>query len=206
MRAYHSLIHGPSGEGKSTLGREVASNTPAPVIWINHNDEKNVPGQRASGREAMHTAAGKYSQWADVRVNLRVEDPITGLRQARSYAVDLWDTGNVPCRIIVDEAHAALPDGVDGDRNNPANWILAQGRDKGIALTLITQNPHKLDKTELLNLRYWCIVGKPANVSRGFLDYYGYPERSTDQEAFEYMVMNKQMEVLYEAETKERFS
>jgi hypothetical protein len=206
MRAYHSLIHGTSGSGKTTLLREIAHNTPSPVIIVNHTDERDFPGQRASGRDAMQNAAAKYSQWSDVRINLRVDDVFDGMKLARSYAVDLWDTVRVPCRIIVDEAHTALPDGANGDRDNPANWMLAEGRDKGIVLTLCTQNPHNLDKTELLNLRYWCPVGPPAEIQRGFIDYYGYPERVHDLDRMEYLVLNKQMDVEFEGETKERFA
>jgi len=206
MRAYHSLVHGPSGYGKTTLLREIAHNTPAPVVWVNHTDERDVPGQRASGRQAMQSAGERYSQWSDVRINITLDDPFQGLKLARSYAADLWDTVHVPCRIIVDEAHTVLPDGANGDRDNPANWILAQGRGKGMILTLCSQNPHNMDKTEMLNLRYWCPVGPPGSVQRGFVDYYGYPRKVHELREHEYLVLNKQMETMYEGHTKERFA
>lgn len=212
MRSEHAITGGVSDGGKTTLWREGHHVFEGVSIWVNHKDgdvssfTERLAGVEAKGRQGCHDAAGQYERWEDVRIDLRIPDVFDGLRLACAYARDLWDTAGVPTQIIVDEAHHVLPKGSGGPEENPANWALAEGRDKGIKLVLITQNPQMMDKTELLNARYWVWVGEYAQSQRGWLDYYGFDREQLPDDRFEYSVFNREMDLIDTGETNERYA
>lgn len=210
MRSEHAFIGGASDGGKTTFTREGHEGFHGVSIWCNHSSgfgdgfETDIAGYRASGREAMQTAPAKYESWTDVRINLRIGNIHECVQTAVEFAIDVWDTVGAPCQIIVDECHHLF----DPDGDDVGTWILKEGRDKGIKGVFATQNPKAITgkpKDALLNVRYWVWVGEWPEQQKGWLDYYGYPRNEVAGERFSYAVMNRNMDVLYTAETDETF-
>lgn len=209
MKAKHSLVVGVSGSGKTTLLREMHENFNGVSIFVNFeiNDDRaeDIAGYRARGRKAMATAVGKFDEWSDVKINLLGDDPMGMVELATDFAVDVWDTAGVPVQIIMDECHHLIGDAADISENR-ALWVLAEGRDKGIKGVFATQNPQKLDYTELLNVPYWAFVGQPATVQKGFFDHWGIDMDDLPDEPHEYQVKDRQMKTLYSGQTQEEYA
>lgn len=217
VQAQHFVGGGVSGSGKTTLLREAHENFEGVSVFVNHgsgvNDyADNIAGYRASGRKAMQTAVGKYERWNDVRINLKVNDPVKAATLAANFARDLNDSVNtrqpsdkvVPVQILIDEAHLAH------EGRGPIDWILSEGRDKFIKLGMVTQNPkaYNDDDDQLLNAPYWLWVGEPPEVKgiKGWLQYYEFPLDQMPSEPYEYVVLDRSMNVLYEGTTKEEYA
>lgn len=209
MKAEHVIMGGPSGAGKTTELRRMHEEFDGVSVWVNHTSgpvesfASGVAGYRAEGREAMQTAVGKFDEWEEVRVNLKINNINEGLATAAQFAVDVNDTttsnGNpVAVQVICDESHHA-----DDDL---FNWYLAEGRDHALKFATATQNPRKWPKDDLINARYWVWVGPYASANKGWLDYYGFPRDDMAQKDFTYEVFNRSMERLYKGQTVEEYA
>lgn len=213
MRAEHAVIGGASDGGKTTLLREGHFEFDGQSIWVNHTAgakdafTEGVSGYHCRGRKSMHTGVGEFDDWSDVCLNLRCTDVREGTELAVEHAVDTWDTAGVPTQIIVDESHHLLSEDVDGDRSNPANWALAEGRDRGVKLIVATQNPKALDYTELPNARYWVWVGEYTTRQKAWFRHNEFPiDTLREQARFEYRVFNRSMHELHHGETQEEYA
>lgn len=210
VRAEHVVCGGASDGGKTTELRRMAHVYDGAVVWCNHTAgehesfETAVPGRSAEDRKEMQQASGKYQEWSEVRINLKIHNINQCVRTAIGYAVDVYDTtrakGNpVSVMIIVDECHH-LDEELLG-------WLLSEGRDKGIKAVLATQNVKKLKgHPDLGNARYFVWVGEWANMDKGYLDYYGFPRESDDPkvmpgERFHIDVFDRQMNHLAHGRT-----
>lgn len=205
--ARHAVVWGPSDSGKTTLLRKGHAECHGVSIWVNHNDESGVVGPRASGREAMHTAVGKYDSWEQSRINLKVENVHRGVKLAAGFAVDLWDTAGVPCQIIVDELHHLIPPNAGGPQENVGEWCYAEGRDNGIKFVGATQRPMQTNYQGAIgDAKYWVPVGEMPPASKGFRDYYGVPSSEHKAEQYHFTVLDRNMDVLHKGKTDESYA
>jgi hypothetical protein len=212
MRTEHVLIGGASDGGKTTELRRMHENFDGVSLWCNHSagiadtHTSNVAGYRAHGRKALHTGVGRYDEWEDVRLNLKIDDPNRNVETAIGFAIDVWDTTSasgypVATQIIVDECHHVAPELLA--------WILSEGRDKAIKGVFATQAIHKLRGREPLdsdlgNARYRVWVGEWSMENHGVISYY-FPVEEMKSERFLIQSFNREGVKLWEGETDESY-
>jgi len=199
------MVCGPSDGGKTTRAREHHATFDGVSVWVNHNGASKVAGHRAAGPEALATGVGKFDAWSDVRVNLVCDDPVDGFELAIRFAVDVWDTAGVPVQIVCDEIHNAFGADQPGPNDNPILWALNEGRDKGIKVLGVTQNPQNMPYKRMDSVKFWVWVGEYSTPMTGFLEYYGFKDAIT-AERFRVTVFNRQSEVVHETTTTERYA
>lgn len=205
-KTHHTAICGPSDGGKSTRMREHHETFDGVSIVVNHGDESKIVGYRARGPQAMATGVDQFEDWSDVRINLITNDPLEGVELAIRFAIDVWDTAGVPVQIILDEAHNAFPSDVgETPQENPVIWALDEGRDKGIKIVLVTQNPKNMPYKKLDSVKYWVWVGEWSNPMEGFLKYYGFLE-DIPGEQFHVTVFDRTGEVLEQTTTDKDYT
>jgi hypothetical protein len=112
-------------------------------------------------------------------------------------------------RVIFDEAHHFMPDGASDPSKNPVAWAIHEGRDMGIAATIMSQTPRQLEYQPMYNLKYWVWVGPPAGLHDSFLSHSiasWIPQDKLPDERFEYVVMDNRGNVVLEGETSEDYA
>lgn len=212
MKAYHTLVVGDSGTGKTTLLRELHDEFRGVSIWVNHNGETGVRGVVAASERGMRQAVGEYRQWDAVRINMRTErSPTAAFAEARAFAHSVYQTVGVPVQIVLDEAHAALPDSDElsgPGSGNPVRAALHEDRDKGVKVVLGTQDPSDLYYPPIKQVRHIAWVGPPSSFHEGFVRYYKLKDIEWPTERFEYVVIKPSMppEVVYRARTNQKYA
>jgi len=203
VKAYHALLTGDSGGGKTTLARELHADSPWTSIWINHNAERVPDGRSQADATTVRSARAvrEAVQAGHTAINYRTTDVHAGVQTARS--IGYYET-STPVQIVVDEAQEHLPESPDPE--NPIKRGLHQDRDMGIRYLLLTQDPSDLPYTPLKQMQYWTWVGPWSTFHDGFIRYFGLPREDLPTEPYQYAVMNKRAEVVYRGETDERFA
>lgn len=204
MKAYHALITGDSGGGKTTLAREVHVEADWTSIWINHNAERVPDGRGHSSATTVQSpsqlreaVAGGYTA-----INYRTTDATTAIQHARS--IGYYETQR-PVQIIVDECQSIMPDGCDEE--NVLKRCLHQDRDMGIRAVLLTQDPSDLDYTPLKQVQFWAWCGPWSGFHDGFLNAHSWIDRSAlPTQQYHYVVLNKRGKELYRGETEKRYA
>lgn len=207
MEAKHVTMVGDSGVGKTTLLRQIANETDGVVIWVNDSDEDKVPGYVAGGRKGMFTALEHFDSWSNVRINYQSEKgPQEQIAECWQFAKDIHDSADVCTCIIGDEAHRFNPDDGTGPFETPGKGVLHEGRDDGVKIVYDTQDPQSFDYGPMKQSKYFAWVGPPMGFHDGFLNAHGWiPRDKLPDRNHEYVVMDKQGEIVYRSETKEEY-
>jgi DNA helicase HerA-like ATPase len=203
MQAFHTLVAGDSGGGKTTLMRQMHAEFNGLSIWINHTNADGLDGRSIKSGATVRSAA-EARQSSAVRLNWVTGDPTETAAAARQVAHEYNDATGYPVQVVIDEAHEVLPDGkVDVD--NPVKRMLHEDRDKALKVVIATQDPSDFDYTPIKQCKYWVWVGEWSVFHDGFLRYFSIPRDELPTEPYEYVVFDKRMQVLYRGETEERF-
>jgi len=207
MKAYHTLVTGDSGGGKSTLLAEMAAEFPGltiiidPVVEPEDSPDNKFTGHNLSGAKTVRSAAA--ARRADARIIHWVTDqPDTAAGEARAIAKDYRNATGYPAQIIVDEAQeTGLADGegpvkagLHGDRDDAIKWVVA------------TQDPSDLSYPPLKQCKTWVWVGEPAMWHQGFLRWWGMDESALPGRDYEYVVFDKSGREQYRGETKREYA
>jgi len=206
MRAYHTLVFGNSGSGKTTYLREMHDTFPDETsggisIWINHNKE-SVPDGR--GFDSA-TTVSDYQSLVDAveagykRINYHVPQE-TGITHVRSIA---YHVTRQPVQAIVDESQNVLP---DGQEDSELAVGLHEDRDEGVKWVLATQDPSDLDYPPVKQCAYYVAVGEPSAFMEGFLRYFSINREDLPDSRFSYVVMDRTMNVIAEGKTQSRYA
>lgn len=203
MQAYHTLVAGDSGGGKTTLMRQMHAEFNGLSIWINHTNADGLDGRSIKSGATVRSAS-EARQSDAVRLNWVTSDPTETAREARQVAHEYHDATGYPVQVVIDEAHEVLPDGkVDVD--NPVKRMLHEDRDRALKVVIATQDPSDFDYTPIKQCKYWVWVGEWSVFHDGFLRYFSIPRDELPTEPYEYVVFDKRMNVLYRGETEARF-
>jgi hypothetical protein len=203
MQAYHTLVTGDSGGGKTSLCRELHLKAPYISVWVNHTAER-VPDGRSRADAKTVRSRKSLRQAVDsghTAINFRTTDAHKAIQAARGVG---WYQTDEPLQIIVDEASGVMPDGCDND--NPLKRCLHQDRDRGVRALVVTQDPSDLDYTPLKNVKYWAWCGAWSTFHDGFIRYFNIPRDELPDEPHAYTVFDKRMSVLYRGETQEAYA
>jgi hypothetical protein len=201
MKAYHTLVTGSSGGGKTTLLRELHETFPGLSIWVNHSGESGVAGKRASGQQAMRSSDRNL-------INLQVGDADSGCELAREFAREYTSATGYPAQIIVDEAHntslsdgeGALKQGLHEDRDHRIKWVPA------------TQSPQDLKESRGypgINQCQWIVwVGTSKTFQSGFINHYNLDDAGLPEEQYKFhkILPSRPPRVVYKGETKREFA
>lgn len=217
LKSRHTFVFGPSDAGKSTYLREFQDKFPGHTIFVNHASgtgdyDGGFAGHRCATRQEIHKAVERSGR-IDAPIDFRPPSskPREAFSEAAMYAVDYADSvgsrTGTPVQIICDEFHQAMPDG-DGDPSeNPAAYLLHEGRDKGIKVVGATQRPPKLDYDPLAQAKYFCFVGNPSVFAEGFFRYFsGFDMDDMPDREYQISVLNRSGELMHERETDTKYA
>jgi len=208
--AHHTGIFGDSGTGKTSLMREVFHLSSGVSLWVNHNEERGLGSATAKTLEGLK---GERSRRGD-KASLVLEpakDVTPMMMAATAMQFCRWhsSTYGEGVRVIFDEAHHVMPEGDSDPNENPVAWGIHEGRDDGIVVNIMSQTPRQLEYQPMYNLKYWVWVGPPSGMHGPFLNNAiasWIPREELPDDRFEYVVLNNQGEVVFEGETKEKYS
>jgi hypothetical protein len=207
MKAYHTLVTGDSGGGKSTLLAEMAAEFDGLTIIIDPVVEpEDSPDQKFSGnnlRGARTVRSAAEARRSDAHIIHWVTDaPDSAAGEARQMAKAYRNATGYPAQIIVDEAQETgladgegpVKSGLHGDRDDAIKWVVA------------TQDPSDLAYPPLKQCRTWVWVGEPAMWHEGFLRWWGMSKEQLPDREYEYVVFDKSGREQYRGETKEEYA
>jgi len=206
---FHATIVGDSGNGKTTLMRELFHDADGNTLWVNHNDERGLSSNTAKSLEGLK---GQYERSdGNARLVLLPGEnvgPEEMAAIAMEFAIWLSEEYYEGIRIFFDEAHNYMPTGDESKqpKKNPVAWGIHEGRDKEVAVTLGTQTPRQIEYQPLGNMKYWAWVGQQAGIHGSFLDHSianWFPTEQFPEERFKYIVFDNRGDVLFKGETKE---
>jgi hypothetical protein len=205
MQAYHTMVGGDSGGGKTTYLRQAQAEYPGLSIWINHAGADGLSGRDLEDAATVRTE--REARRSDAtRLNWVTDDPLKTAREARRVAHDYHETTGYPTQVIVDEAQdGVLPDG-DVDADNPVKKMLHEDRDRALKVQVATQDPQDLEYTPLKQCKYWVWVGEWSTFHRGFINYFDLPKSELPTEPYQFVVFDKRMNVLHRGETSEEYA
>lgn len=192
MDAHHIGVFGDSGSGKSTYIHERHATFSGLSIYLNHHGEGGIRGARIHGYEGALRADR-------TTLNMKVDDPVVGAKQARSFAREYASETGHPAQIVVDEAQDVMPDGSADD--NPVRDGLHKDRDRRIKWVVATQDPSDLAYGPLKQCAHFVWVGEPASWHEGFFRYFRVPRDDLPGKRFRYVVLDKQMNVVHRGTT-----
>lgn len=208
MKAYHTLVTGDSGGGKTTLMRELyhRPGVECRVVWVNHNSETGLGGHGNRDAETVDSLRGLRTSTAR-SVNYHVDDQEAGLERTVEFAVEYWEECGVPVQVMVDECDNVWPSKQDDASDNALKWALHEGRDRGLVVRMATQDPSDLKPyTPLKQCRYLVWVGEWSGWHEGFLNAHDWiPRSELPKNDYRYVVMNKRGDVVFEDRTDPDF-
>lgn len=174
-QAYHTLIAGSSGGGKSTLARQAHAEFRGPSAFLttkSRGRESGVQGHEVSGRKALDTATKQADRWERLRVKWYNASYPEATHAVRRWAHDVADYSGYPVQVIVDEcqetplsdSEGALKEGLHQDRDVPIKWVP------------VTQSPQDLKESRgyagINQCQYITWVGPAMTFHKGFIEYY----------------------------------
>jgi DNA helicase HerA-like ATPase len=203
-QAYHTLVTGDSGGGKTTRLREMHAEYRGLSVWIDHTGTDGIDGRALEDAETV-TSEREARRASSTRLRWRCSDPLPAVAAARRVLRDYHAETGHPSQLIVDEAQdQALPDGIDSD--NPLKQSLHQDRDQRTKVVVATQDPSDLNYTALKQCRWFTWVGPWSTFHDGFLRYFSIPRDDLPTERFEWVRFDKRMKPVARGETKEQYS
>lgn len=205
MQAYHTLVAGDSGGGKTTYLREAHATYPGLSIWIDHHGVDGIGGRSLDDAETVRSER-EARQSDATRLRWRCDDPLDAARGARAVAHDYHDSTGYPTQVIADEAQDGMLADGDVEADNPIKRMLHEDRDKALKVQVATQDPQDLEYTPLKQCKYWVWVGEWSTFHRGFINYFDLPKSELPTEPYQVVVFDKRMNVLHRTETKEEYA
>lgn len=210
MKAYHTLVTGSSGGGKTTFLREIHAEADGCSLFITtKSNESNVTGHKVAGRKALNTAVARASRATDVRCRWYGASYPQAAQTAREWAHDVRKHKGWPTQIIIDECQEA-PSFREGD--GPVRDGLHKDRDSGIKWVISTQSPQDLRTSKngygpIQQCKYIVWVGETHTLHGGFLDHHKITTEMLPNELYKYTVIKptRPPEVLYRGETNPRY-
>jgi hypothetical protein len=202
MQAYHTLVAGDSGGGKTTYLREAHDTYPGLSIWIDHHGVDGIGGRSLD--DAATVRSEREARQSDAtRLRWRCDDPLDAARGARAVAHDYHDSTGYPTQIIADEAQDGMLADGEVEADNPVKRMLHEDRDRALKVVIATQDPSDFDYTPIKQCKYWTWVREWSVFHDGFLRHFSIPRDELPTAPYEYVVFDKRMNVLYRGE--ERF-
>jgi len=196
VKAKHVLVAGSAGGGKTTYCREMFAKHDGAAVWVNHYGERVPNATTCSSRGDLAAQAKRCTTQAELR-RLRIDyrcDPMSGAADARRFARAIAQAADreVCTLVVIDEAHAVLPDneGASGvNSGNSAAAMLHEDRDKNVKLALVTQDPTDLYYPPIKQCKHivWC--GEIKTFHAGFLRYFGIQDLDLPTEDHQYVVI-----------------
>ncbi|GAB3315209.1 hypothetical protein [Haloplanus salinarum] len=205
MQAYHTLVAGDSGGGKTTYLREAHATYPGLSIWIDHHGVDGIGGRSLDDAETVRSER-EARQSDATRLRWRCDDPLDAARGARAVAHDYHESTGFPTQVIADEAQDGMLADGDVEADNPIKRMLHEDRDKALKVQVATQDPQDLEYTPLKQCKYWVWVGEWSTFHRGFINYFDLPQSELPTEPYQVVVFDKRMNVLHRTETKEVYA
>lgn len=208
MRAFHTAVVGDSGEGKTTLLREIHDNFDGYSVWIDHDGVEGIDGRQGEGYVTVDSVRGlKAAQ--GTRIRFRCDGPKEAVANVREHLRGVYERTGYPVQVIVDEAQNAMPEGEDHDSGNQLAAMLHEDRDKGVKVVVGSQDPQDLARGPVKQCRYMVWVGVPHPNHKGFARYYNLLSLDMPEERFKYVVWEKgpnfEYQEAYRGETKASF-
>lgn len=202
MRAYHTLVVGDSGGGKTTLLREMHDGFHGYSIWIDDSKrgESKISGRHLSEAATVSTPR-ELAKAGARKIRYRTSSSARALRAAVDTAREVHDRSGWGTQIVFDEAQTELAE--HQPKDHPIIEALHEGRDEGIKMVLATQDPSDMQPnySAIKQCRWYIWVGGWSTFHDGFIRYFKIDRDRLPTDRFEYVVMNKRMEVVSKGET-----
>lgn len=210
MKAYHTIVVGDSGAGKTTLLREIHAEFAGYSVWIDHNGVSGIDGRAGEGYTTVSSVA-ELKAANGTHIRYQCSDPVKAVGAIRGHLKGVYDRTGWPVQVVIDEAHAALPDSDKSaaGEGHPVAKMLHEDRDDGLKVVLGTQDPTEFYYPPIKQAAYivWC--GAPSPFHDGFARYYSLPKSELPTENFQYVVFEKgsafNWSVAFRGETKASF-
>lgn len=209
MKAYHLLVTGSSGGGKTTYLREVHATADCCSLFLTpKSHESNVAGNKVAGRKGLSTSVTRASRPSDVRCKWLGASYPESAQTAREWAHAIREQKGWPVQIIVDECQQA--EEMTSANRGPIRSGLHEDRDRGIKWVLSTQDPQDLQKSysSIKQCRYivWC--GPVKTFHKGFLEYYNIDPSLLPEREYKYVTITPSLPptVAYRGETNATYS
>lgn len=194
VRAEHCCIIGDSGSGKSTLGRTVHEKTDVASLVVDYSETGGYSGRAVSDKaglaEQLHDGGEAVFRDPDL-------SPVEQCAVAMAYARDAPH----PVQVIIEEAEEVMHYGNETEgmqQTNPVWWGLHQGRDDGVKVVIVTQDPQDLPYTPIKQVPYFAWCGLPAGFHDGWFNAHGWvPVDDLPDRSHRYVVFDKTGKVLY---------
>jgi len=206
MKAYHTLVTGDSGGGKSTLLAEMADRFQGLTIIIDPGDDGDEKFTGRGPLAAVTVHSGHEARQADASIiHWRTDESQsavdTAAGEAREIAKEYRRSTGYAAQIIVDEAQTS---GLS-DNEGPVKRGLHGDRDMAIKWVVATQDPSDLDYTPLkqINTIVWC--GEWAVFHDGFIRFFSIPRDELPTEPYQWVAFDKRMQVVNEGTTKKTY-
>jgi len=210
MKAYHCLVTGSSGGGKTTWLRQMHATTKAASVFMTAKKrESNVAGTPVNSRRGLNTAVRRASRGSDVRCKWFGASYPQDAETVREWAHDVHEHRDWPVQIIVDECQN--DPGMDGSTSETGGAIrkgLHEDRDMAIKWVVCTQDPQDLDYPPLKQCRTFVWCGPAKTWHKGFLVYYNLEELDLPQREYQVAEIDPSLppEVVWRGETNPTYA
>lgn len=212
MQAYHTGVFGDSGGGKTTLMREMNDRFGGPsiVVDVTMDGVSGFDGVRVASVSDAADAVKRGQSWDSVRLIWKVTPGDSAMREGqkiRQFAHRLAEQSRSPVQIMIDEAQNVLGEGmVNNDGQNPYKAMLHEDRDKGLKVVLASQDPADLAYGPLKQATRYVWVGRWSSFHEGFFRYFKIDTDDLPDQPYNYVTLNRRMNVVERGQTKEKYA
>jgi hypothetical protein len=212
MQAYHTGVFGDSGGGKTTLLREMHDRFSGPSIVVDTTMDgvSGFAGTRVASVSDAQRAVRTAGAWDTVRLVWRTRAGDQAMRDGRTirqFAHKLAEQSKAPVQVIVDEAQNVLSEGqVGDDYQNPYQAMLHEDRDKGLKVVVASQDPQDLAYGPLKQATRYVWVGRWSSFHEGFFRYFKINTEDLPDQKYQYVTLNRRMNVVEKGETNEEYA